>query len=385
MIMPIKVKKLKKLLLLLWCIVLLTACTQTFTAREVEQTNTEWLIAKPSEVGLDPFQLNKIAQSVQNGTYRHIHSILIIKDGFLVFEEYFPGYQWDYNADQFQGEWTDYSPDTLHNLASVTKSFTSVLVGIAIDQGFISSVDEKVFSFFPEYNHLNDDQKDEITIEDLLTMTSGLSWNGMEVFVGTRNPRNDLIQLFQAEDPVDYILAKPLVSEPGTRWYYHGGGTNLLGVIIHRATGMRMDQFAEQYLFAPLGIEKHEWDYINADIVHASGNLALRPRDMAKLGYLFLNNGQWGDKQIISEEWVLQSTRDLVSTSSGEGYGYQWWVKTYRSDNRDYDVYYAAGWGGQRIIVFPDHNMVVLFTGGNYVTPEPIDQIIEDFLLPAVR
>jgi CubicO group peptidase (beta-lactamase class C family) len=258
-------------------------------------------------------------------------------------------------------------------------------VGIAIDEGFISGVDEKVFTFFPEYSHHIYGQKSEITIEDLLTMTSGLGWNGMEVFVGSRDPRNDLIQLFQVEDPVDYILAKPQVSEPGTRWYYHGGGTNLLGVIIHRATGMRMDRFAEQYLFTPLSIEKYEWDFISDDIVHASGNLALRPRDMAKLGYLFLKNGWWGNNQIVSKEWVIQSTQKLANTTSGEGYGYQWWVKTYHRNNRAFKTYYAAGWGGQRIIAFPEYEMVVVFTGGNYVTYEPVDEIILDNILPALK
>lgn len=374
----------KKSLVLLWLIVVVVACTQVFPVQQSEQSNHEWPTAKPHEVGLNPELLAQVVEYIHNGTLENIHGILIIKDGKLVFEEYFPGYRWDFNGELFQGEWIDFKSNSLHNLASVTKSFTSALVGIAIDQGYISGVDEKVFNFFPEYAHLFDTQKAAITIEDLLTMTSGLEWNGMEVSVSTRDPRNDLIQLFLVEDPVEYILAKPMVSEPGKSWYYSGGGTNLLGVIIHRATGMRMDHFAERYLFTPLGIEQYEWDFINPGIVHASGNLALSPRDMAKLGYLYLNDGLWNDEQIVSKEWVNQSTMDWVSSTWGEGYGYQWWLRTYHVDKRDFDSYYAAGWGGQRITVFPSLQMVVVLTGGNYLDEEPVDGIIEDFILPAI-
>ena len=175
------------------------------------------------------------------------------------------------------------------------------------------------------------------------------------------------------------------VSEPGTDWYYNGGGTNLLGEIIREVSGLRMDEFAEAYLFDPLDISNYEWDYINPDMVHASGNLRLRPRDMAKFGYLFLNRGVWKGERVISEAWIEESTKGHVSPSWADGYGYQWWLKTYRSGSTSVDSFYAAGWGGQRIIVFPSLDMVLVFTGGNYVGQEPVDEIIVRYILPAVQ
>ena len=363
----------------------LVSCAPAPILHSTEVPPDGWSVANPTDVGIDADPLAQLLDRIQDGGYENIHGILVVKDGKLVFEEYFHGYKWDFNGEGFRGEATDYDAATRHNLASVTKSFTSTLIGIAIDQGLIRGVDEKVFDYFPEYAHLRDKEKDTITLEHLLTMTSGLEWNGMDIHVSTRDPENDLIQLFVVSDPIEYILAKPLVDPPGSRWYYNGGGTNLLGAIIRKATGMRTDEFAEEHLFAPLGITNYEWDFINHEVVHASGNLALWPRDMAKLGVLFLNDGVWGGERIVSEAWVRNSTTHHADVTWGEGYGYQWWLRTYHAGSRAFESYYAAGWGGQRIIVFPELEMVVVFTGGNYVSWSPVDEMIEDYILPAVE
>ena len=254
---------------------------------------------------------------------------------------------------------------------------------MAIDQGLIEGVDEKALAYFPEYAHLSDEGKDAITLEHLLTMTSGLEWN--EMGLPYTNRGNDLIQLFWVSDPIEYILSKPVVHEPGTSWYYNGGGTNLLGEVIREATGSRMDAFAERYLFEPLGISDYEWDHINPEMIHASGNLRLRPRDMAKLGYLFLNDGIWQGKRVVSEEWIEESTKGHVKLGQSGAYGYQWWLKTYSAGSKTVDSFYAAGWGGQKILVFPSLDMVVVFTGGNYVEQDPTDEIVTRHVLPAVR
>jgi CubicO group peptidase (beta-lactamase class C family) len=220
----------------------------------------------------------------------------------------------------------------------------------------------------------------------LLTMTSGLEWNEGEY--GYEDRRNDLIQLWYVSDPVEYILAKPAVARPGARWYYSGGNTNLLGEIIRRTTGQRMDAFAEERLFAPLGITSYKWDHINPDFIHASGNLELRPRDLAKLGQLYLDDGAWQGKQVVSTEWVRQSTQAqtaLPGRPSTEGYGYQWWIKHYYLGSTPVRCFYAAGWGGQRIAVLPELDMVVVLTGGNYVGATPVDEIIQEYVLPAVQ
>jgi CubicO group peptidase (beta-lactamase class C family) len=373
----------KALLLIMLCAVCLVSCRPAHTLQTPEQTNDGWQIVSLGDVGIDEQIVRKAIDRIHDDTYQNIHSVLIVKDGKLVLEEYFGGYRWDYDGDQYRGEFTDFGVNTTHNLASVTKSFTSALIGIAIDHGFIQDVDEKVMPFFPEYAHLSDESKDKITLEHLLTMSSGLEWNEMELPYGDTN--NDLVQLFIVSDPIEYILAKPVVDEPGTQWYYNGGNTNILGEVIRKATGLRMDDFAEEHLFAPLGITEYEWDHINPDMIHASGNLQLRPRDMAKFGYLFLNGGVWQGERIISQEWVEESTKERVRSAWGNGYGYQWWMKTYHVNSTSVDSFFASGWGGQEIIVFPSLDMVVVFTGGNYVEPSPIDDIVSQYILPAVR
>ena len=363
----------------------LAGCAPAPANPAAQQQVSTWQTASLAEVGIDEQPLSDAVERIHAGTYQNVHSILIVKDGKLVFEEYFSGFTWDYAGEGFKGDLTDFDAETRHNLASVTKSFTSALIGIAIDKGFIASVDEKVWAFFPEYDDLRDATKDPISLEHLLTMTSGLEWNGMDVPVSTRDPRNDLIQLFMVDDPIAYVLAKPTVEEPGMRWYYNGGGTNVLGEVIRTATGTRMDEFAEENLFAPLGITDYEWDFINPDVIHASGNLSLRPRDMAKLGYVYLNDGIWQGERIVSADWIRNSTQYHATTSWSTSYGYQWWLTTYQSGLHTFDSFYADGWGGQRIVVFAELEMVVVFTGGNYVEGNPVDEIIERYILPAVK
>jgi CubicO group peptidase (beta-lactamase class C family) len=371
-------------------------------------TNDGWETAGLDDVGMREEQLGEMMDRIQSKEYQNVHGVLIVKNGKLVFEEYFEGYTFSYTGPwssllKFRGERMDFGIDTPHNLASVTKSFTSALVGIAIERGLIQDVDDQVISYLPEYVHLSDEQVDRITLEHLLTMTSGLKWNELELWLG--DMEHDLIQLFMVDDPIGYVLSKPVVSEPGSAWYYNGGAVNVLGEVIKGATGMRMDDFAARYLFAPLGITQYEWDHINYDlgVIHASGNLKLRPRDMAKFGTLYLNGGTWQGQQIISQEWVEKSTRESVSIpweslesilgeeyaylpeTHGDRYGYLWWLNTYQTNSGSVDVYFASGWGGQRIFVFPSLDMVVVLTGGNYATHEPDQEIITRHILPAAQ
>lgn len=375
----------KASVLILCCAFLLVSCRPGYTYEIPEQTNDGWQTASLDDVGLNEKILSELIERIHGNEYRNVHSILIVKDGRLVFEEYFSGYTWDYDDDQFRGEYTEFGINTIHNQASVTKAFTSALVGIAIDHGFIQDVETKVFAFFPEYSYLSDQEKDQITLEHLLTMTSGLEWNELDLSI--KDARNDQIQLFIVPDPIEYVLAKPVVHEPGTRWYYSAGDVNLLGEVIRKATGLRMDDFAEGYLFAPLGITEYEWDFINPDVVHASGNLKLRPRDMAKFGYLYLNDGRWQGKRIISKEWIEESTQGYISIAEewADSQGYQWFLKAYRLNSTSVDSFFRQGWGGQRISVFPSLDMVVVLTGGNYATEEPVEEIITRYILPAVQ
>ena len=211
---PSRVIRLWLLLCAVLLAALLPACSLSPVSGIPAQTGDGWQTANPASVGLDAKKLNQAVARIRDETYQNIHSLLIVKDGKLVVEEYFRGYTWSYSGDQFRGNLVDFDRDTRHNLASVTKSFTSALVGIALDRGLIGSVKDSVFAYFPQYAYLQDGGKDKITLEHLLTMRSGLEWNEMELPYD--NTRNDLVQLFRVPDPIEYILSKPLVAEPGT-------------------------------------------------------------------------------------------------------------------------------------------------------------------------
>lgn len=349
------------------------------------ETGDGWETASLAEVELDENRLSQAVKNIENGRYPRVHSLLIVKDGKLVFEEYWDGHAWQYDADGFEGPMVAFDQESRHTIMSITKAFTSALIGLAIDEGAIPDEQTPVFDFFPQYDDLQTPEKQAITLEHLLTMTSGLEWNEAEYTYS--EVENDLIQLFIVEDPVEYILAKPLTHRPGSYWYYSGGDVNLLGEVIQEATGQRMDEYAIEHLFALLGITSYEWDFINPDTVHASGNLMLRPRDMAKFGALLLNEGTWQGEQIIPAEWIAKTKIPYITTpwpDQGEYYGYQWWLKEYRYGDQVTTALHRTGWGGQAIAVFDELDMVVVFTGGNYEDPSPHNEILMRHILPAV-
>jgi len=349
-----------------------------------EQTGDGWETASLQEVGMDDTLITGLVNNIRNQVYTEVHAVVIVKDGKLVFEEYFGGHDFGMGAN-FHGRFVQFNRDTPHNTHSTTKSFVSALVGIAIDHGFINSVDDKIFDYFTRYAYLNTGNKNNITIRHLLTMTSGFQWNEWDVSV--REAEYDMVIFNQSPDPMAYLLGKPLVAEPGTTFYYNGAGVDALGEIIRISSGSRLDNFSEQFLFGPLGISNYEWQTIGIHMICGHGDVYIRPRDMAKFGYLFLRQGDWNGNRIISASWVAESTREhvpLPQLSWVEGYGYLWWLKTYSNAGQDIDAYRTDGWGGQHIIVFSDLDMIVVFTGANYVTEPPCDTIVNRFILPAL-
>jgi CubicO group peptidase (beta-lactamase class C family) len=217
-------------------------------------------------------------------------------------------------------------------------------------------------------------------------MSSGIEWDD-ETYPYT-DPRNDLHQLFNVADPVSYILSKDIIETPGTVFAYRNCNTNLLGEIIRKASGQRLDAFSDTYLFTILGITDFEWQMLPDNVVFASGDLRLRPRDMAKFGQLFYNGGVWNQEQIVSANWINESviTRFYMLPNYWEdGYGYQWWTKTFHSGSKSYPAYFAQGWGGQCIFVFPESDMIVVLTGGNYYTSSPMLTLINNYVLPSVN
>ena len=347
-----------------------------------KQTNDGWETTSLQEADIDSAMILKVLGKIHSNTYENIHSLLIVKNGYLAFEKYFPGYAFKYDASRFRGKLTDYDANTLHNMASVTKSITGLLVGISLDQGIINDVNDKVIDYLPGYNSMIDSTLYRITLHHLLNMTSGLEWNEQDVFYS--EVENDIIQLFMVSDPMSYILSKPVIHEPGRYWYYNGGGTNMLGEIIHIASGETLVEFCKEFLFSPLGIADYEWEYINPDIVYASGNIKLRPRDMAKLGHLVLKDGVWNDQQIVSSEWIQNMVKTQWTFSDTQGYGYHWWLRIFQLGSFSIESYYASGWGGQFIYVFPSLEAIVVLTGGNYDRRSPDIEILFRYLLPAM-
>jgi len=350
-----------------------------------ELTDDGWETASLASVGMNEIPLLNLLDELNETNDHNIHSLIIIKSGKLVFEEYFLGDK--FNLARYTGE-TGFDRDDTHNLCSATKSFTSALIGIAIDKGYIQSVNQKVFDFFPEYSSILNTfpEKSNLTIDHLLTMKSGIEWD--DETYPYDDPRNDLGQMFNSRDPILYILQKPLVESPGTFFAYRNCNTNVLGEIVSKASGERLDVFSENYLFSKLGITQFEWQMINSNVVFSSGDLRLRPRDMAKFGYLFLNNGKWKGAQIISQQWITTSIDKNVFLDNywfdSDGYGYQWWLWD-NVQGIEFNAFAASGWGGQWIIVSPDFDLVFVTTGGNYYSEKiPIQTLLVKYIIPAI-
>jgi CubicO group peptidase (beta-lactamase class C family) len=229
-----------------------------------------------------------------------------------VFEEYFGGHDYQWDAPGFHGAWTDWDRNTPHNVHSVGKSITSACVGITIDEGFIAGVDEPIVTYLPDHDRLLTGGKEEITIEHLLTMTSGLAWD--EWGSSYDSGENDAIALWlDCADPVTCILDKPLEHEPGSIFTYSGGNMVLLGEIIKNATGLDIEDFATRYLFEPLDIDPPAWSRYDNGVADTNDQ-RLTPRAMVTIGATYLNDGVWDGQQVIPPDWVTAAPRRTRGT-----------------------------------------------------------------------
>ncbi|OXA99204.1 serine hydrolase domain-containing protein [Flavobacterium pectinovorum] len=315
--------------------------------------------------GLDKALLNEMMQKIVDGTYANVHSVLIIKDGKLVFEEYF----------------YEYNKTKLHEMRSATKSIISALTGIAIDKGFIKSKTETVLSYFPEYTFKNlTDDKRQITIENLLTNQSGLDCD-------VSNPKSEGNEttMNYSDDWIQFTLDLPMIDVPDGRGMYCSGNPITVGRIIEKATKMTLPDFAKQTLFKDIGIKNFKWNFKpDASSSETFCQVYLTPRDMAKFGLLYLNKGMWADKQVISKNWIEESLTKH-SVIQGVNYGYLWWLKYLEVNGTRFSGKAAQGNGGQKIYVWEDQNMVTVITGGNYNSQSPSDELIQKYILPAFK
>lgn len=362
-----------------------------YTYRVPEQINDGLTTAGLREAGMDSMKITRVVDRIRRGKYGEVHSLLVYKDENLILEEYFPGHAYQWDAPDHKGAWVEWDRNTPHVLQSASKSFVSICFGIAVDKGFIDNIDQSIFDYLPEFKSYNRDNKEYVTIRHLLTMTSGFQWDEWNVSLSSKN--NDAIGMHFADmGAAAFVLQRPLVAVPGTHFTYSGGDMQILAAILRNATGLNIDEFSDKYVFKPMGITSNDWwlTYHTGEISGAGG-LKLTPRDMLKIGVLYLNDGEWKGNQIVPAEWVEISGVPFKENTDiripGEdlgtvGYGYTWWTKNYDEFGQ---MFCALGWGGQKILVFSDQKAVVVFTGANFTSRVRQNRILENYLLPAMR
>lgn len=351
----------------------------------VPQTNGDgWTVAGLSQVGINQSAVEEAVQVILDGTYTGIDGLIMVRHGLLVLDETFRT-QLDV-VDRGLGN----QNIELHSMQSTTKSITSALVGVALDQGILVDVNESIWDSFPEYPNIAnwDQRKSQIELHHLLTMQHGLAWD--EWSYPSNDPRNTNSAMWQYSDHVKYVLDLPMASQPGTTYAYGTGVSHVIGAIAANRSAQSIASFSDQYLFAPLGIDEFYWYPDPMGRATTGGGLFLSQRSLAKFGQLFLNKGVWKFDRLVSSDWVAESTSEKVDLDFNlhrdTGYGYQWWRDRFWVDGQWIDSFFTAGNGGQFSYVFPELDLVVVFTGRNYGDQsmyQPMD-ILESHLLPAV-
>jgi CubicO group peptidase (beta-lactamase class C family) len=331
-----------------------------------------WEVSTPEGQGIDTTRIFELLNLIDDDEYRDIHSLVIVKNGYLVVDEYFNGYDYD----------------DLHPCYSVTKSVSSALIGITLKNGYIDSLGVRIPVYFQDQQEMDwSNGKDKITIKNMLNMRSGLEWE--ELTSAYSDPRNSHYQMTRSNHWIRFVLQRPMEYAPGSVFEYNTGTSNMFAVIIWEATMISIDSFAQNYLFEPLGITDFYWNRDprgNPLAGGSRGGVMLFPRDMAKFGFIYLNHGEWNGVQVIPPEWIEKSISPHVNFGGGRGYGYQWWITVFDVDDRSIDALYALGYGGQYIFVIGDLNMIVVFTSGAYGRDYAYTQVFEmmfDFILPA--
>ena len=315
-----------------------------------------WQISTPEEQGMRSQMLAEMMEHIKKNSF-NIDSILIVRNGHMVLDAYF----WPFSKGQ------------KHIIHSCTKSIMSTLIGIAIDIGYIQNVDQPIMDFFPDKEFANmDDLKKSITLENLLMMASGLKCRDSYLYRWA-----GLFEMRTSNDWAQYVLDLPMAEPPGEKFEYCNGVSYLLSVIIQNTTKMKTLDFARKHLFEPLGITEIGWATSPQGVDIGYGEMWLKSHDMAKFGWLYLNKGRWGNKQILPSAWVEVSTRGHIDTTLFDHYGYQWWV-----DSAGY--YMAVGYKGQRIFVVPEKNIVAVFTGDLTGKEALISKkLLDSYIIPA--
>lgn len=349
---------------------------KTYTYTQPPQLNDGWQTASLKKQGADMNKVKDLMEKILTQKYHGLHSLIIVKNHKLLLEEYFYGQ----HRDQY------------HDTRSAGKSLASTMIGLAMDQGLLSSTDQKVLDLFPQYRGQIknlDERKKRVRIRDLMTMSAGFTCDDDNY----DSPGNEDVMQSQNKQPdwVKYTLDLAMEREPGKKAIYCTGGVNVLGQIVSNVSGKPTYAFLHEYLFEPLGIKNYVMNMTPVSNGYLGGGIHMRPRDLAKFGQLFANQGTWKGKRIISAKWVKEATTGH-STMNGErykNYGYNWWIHYFKVDGKTLKAFYASGNGGQLIFVVPALDLVTVFNAGNYgqgrLWLKYRDEIMPQYIIPALK
>ncbi len=351
------------------CVILVSLLSLTFPQDAIRISALErnywptdgWLTSSLREANMNQTRIEDMFEYIEDNSF-NMDSILVVKNGNLTIEEYLN---------------EEYTASDLHSVFSITKSVSSALIGIAIDEGYIESVDQKMLDFFQDVNVLNKSNKENITIEHLLTHTSGVYWR--EDQLPYSSPDNTFNLMTDSPNWVEFFLNLSMENEPGTVRNYNSGDSHLLSAILTNATGTSTYLFAKEHLFNPLGIKLLVWDQDPQGIYFGGSGLRLTPRSMAKFGYLYLNKGTWDQDQLIPKEWVLNSSKAHVTWEGWASYGYQWYVYS------EFNSYLAVGYQQQIIWITPEYDLVIVFTSRISEGMWPFAVISVDYIMKAIE
>ena len=326
----------------------------------------EWQISTEQ---IDISKIEELNRKILKQTYKNVTSLVAIKEGKILIEEYFNGA----------------NRNTLHDTRSVGKSFASTLLGIAIEDKYIKSETQTLKEFYNLKSFQNySTSKDSITLKSLLTMSSTFEGSDMN----SESPGNEE-NMYPTKNWVDFTLNLPidLTKVAGKQWNYFTAGCIVLGDIIHKSVPNGLEKYADKNLFRPLNIKKYKWQFTPQKVANTAGSLQLSSLDYAKFGQLYKNQGTWNGKQILSQEWIAKSLSHQMAISVDEFYGYLFWNKTYKVNDLEYEVYYSSGNGGNRIFIFTDQPIVIVITSTSYNTPygeKQVEKIMQEYLIPAI-
>ena len=379
-------------------LVLLSACGSGQTDSNQVWPGEMWSTSTPEEQGIDAAAIDSLVADIVAGEYGLVDAFMLLRNGYVVANHRFTqdyatiAAEYDttnhmYNYDH--PDWHPYLHGTeLHSLQSVTKSVTSAALGIAMAEGLLGGVDTPVMPFFEAYEpYVTDVRKESSTLQDFLTMRSGLKWTTAG---GYESEEHSTIQLEASDEWIRFVLEQPTDTVPGVRYQYNDGVSVLLGKILREATGQRIDEWARERLFEPIGITDFYWKITPDGEADTEGGLYLSTEDLARFGYLFLRGGEWDGRQIVSREWVEASTAPVVPDVAPDnerqdpGYGYQWWVPQH--ENGITRIFAGNGYGGQFVMVSPEHDIVVVFNGWNIHGGANLStwRALQERILPAV-